>query len=108
MHVADGSGSLTLQEAMYPLCPSRHLLRDILTLQLGATVALSTSPEVTHVVSGSTQTDKVHWAREQGRHLVSPGWLHAAGLPFGCHPCMVSAYVQERMAHGTCCKVCTW
>ena len=84
------------------------LLRSILILQLGATVALSTSPEVTHVVSGSTQTDKVHWAREQGRHLVSPGWLHAAGIPFGCQPCMASDYVRERMAHGTCCKVCSW
>ena len=71
-------------------------------------MALSTSPQVTHVVSGSTQTDKVHWAREQGRHLVSPGWLHAAGIPSGYQPCMVSAYVRERMAHGSYFKVCSW
>ncbi len=48
-------------------------------MQLGATVASATSDAVTHVVSGSDQTDKVHWARKQGRHVVSTGWLNAAG-----------------------------
>ena len=49
-------------------------------MQLGATVASATSDAVTHVVAGSNETDKAHWARRQGRHLVSPGWLHAAGI----------------------------
>ena len=44
----------------------------------------------------------------RARHLVSPGWLHAAGIPFGCQPYMVSDHVRERMAHGVCCKVCSW
>ena len=58
---------------------TRQLTASGLSMQLGATVASATSDAVTHVVSGSDQTDKVHWARKQGRHVVSTGWLNAAG-----------------------------
>ena len=55
-------------------------------MQLGASVDSVLSDAVTHVVSASNQTDKVHWARKRGCHVVSPGWLHAAGMSL-CQCC---------------------
>jgi len=50
-----------------------------LAIELGATIALDTSPEVTHVVAGADNTDKVKWAREKGIPVVSVEWLYSCG-----------------------------
>ena len=64
-------------------------------MQLGARVASATSDAVTHVVAASNETDKAHWARKRGRHLVSPGWLHAAGILISARWLLAAIYVKH-------------
>ena len=51
----------------------------VVALQLGAQCSLAAEAEVTHVVATDT-TDKTRWARQQGKHVVSPQWLWASLL----------------------------
>jgi len=48
--------------------------------ELGASIANSVGPTVTHIVAGSNGTDKVRWARgKPAVHAVSVDWLASCG-----------------------------
>lgn len=55
--------------------PHEHLLWRIAE-SLGATCVEQFSEEVTHVVSLSRSTEKVHRAWQHGKRVVRPEWLH--------------------------------
>lgn len=65
--------------------------------QLGASCAEDTSGSTTHVVAGTEGTDKVHWARKHGKHVVSEAWL----LQCGARPALLSVVhrAPERPGH---------
>jgi len=52
-------------------------------VQLGAAVEDDVSAATTHVVAGMDGTDKVHWGRRHGKHVVTPAWLQHSGAPHG-------------------------
>ena len=54
-------------------------MQSCVALQLGATCHANVSETVTHVVSSAKDTDKMHWAKRHGRHMVSPNWLYLSG-----------------------------
>lgn len=44
----------------------------------GAEVSEAPSGATTHVVAAQDGTDKVLWARERGKHVVSPAWIECS------------------------------
>ncbi|BDA42625.1 probable RNA polymerase II subunit A C-terminal domain phosphatase [Coccomyxa sp. Obi] len=58
-----------------PMPEAHHLWQQ--AQQLGAVVTLGVDEDTTHVVAAAKNTDKVHWAADHNRHIVSPAWLHA-------------------------------
>ena len=48
-------------------------------VQLGAAVEDDVSDATTHVVAGMDGTDKVHWGRRHGKHVVTSAWLQQCG-----------------------------
>ena len=54
-------------------------MRGAACAQYGASVTLDLDDEVTHVVAAGPLTQKVKWAQQRGRHVVSPAWLQATG-----------------------------
>ena len=61
-----------------------------LIAQLGAEVEDDVSASTTHVVAGMDGTDKVHWGRRHGKHVVTSAWLQQSG----------ALHSNQRQEHG--------
>eukprot|EP00887_Chlorella_sp_A99_P003679 scaffold7.g3679.t1 len=73
------AGNVVLFSRVLPLDsvdPTTHPMWRLAT-SLGARCCRETGPEVTHVVA-TDNTDKTRWAKQAGKHVVTPHWLWAS------------------------------
>lgn len=61
--------------------PERHPLWK-LAVEFGAECKLSWDDQVTHVIAALEGTEKTAKARQEGKHVVRPDWLHASVYHF--------------------------
>ncbi|KAJ7518981.1 hypothetical protein O6H91_20G017800 [Diphasiastrum complanatum] len=67
---------------VFPLGESQPQLHPLWQLaeQFGAKCSTSTDNSTTHIVAVSLGTDKIRWARANGRYVVNPQWLEASAV----------------------------